>query len=181
MAPWACPSALGQGAKAPEERSRPSRPHEHGLRRSRGPLRHGRALVHGKRPLNVARDPGAPRSTIKEIVNKTGYDTKDLRKFFERGARAHGVRGLRVGVVPSPNRSRGCATVGGKDVVMSLAPPSKFSAPKLARLYEHELLHVQGKEHEDMADRDLWSKGKAPKWALGLKLTYKRRGESILP
>jgi hypothetical protein len=91
------------------------------------------------------------------------------------------ARGLRIAVVTSPNRSRGCADVGGNRVVMQVAPPSKFSKKKLARLFEHELLHTKGLEHSDMNHDQLWSGSSEPEWSKGSKLRYRKRGQSILP
>jgi hypothetical protein len=66
-------------------------------------------------------------------------------------------------------------------MVLQIAPPSRFSWRKLARIFEHEMQHARGKEHEDMTERDYWSKGKAPAWAKGSKLSYRGRAPSLLP
>jgi len=70
--------------------------------------------------------------------------------------------------------------VGGKDVVIQIAPPSRFSKRKLARIYEHELRHIEGLEHEEMTEKDLWSEGPEPEWSRGMKVRRrKRRGDEI--
>ena len=56
---------------------------------------------------------------------------------------------------------------------MQIAYPSKFSKRKLARLYEHEVAHTKGLEHEQMSEETYWSKGGEPKWARDVKLRYK--------
>ena len=66
-------------------------------------------------------------------------------------------------------------------MVIAVASPSRMSKKKLARIFEHELLHVKGKTHEDMTRRQYWSVGDEPAWARGSrKLRHVRRGESIL-
>ena len=129
----------------------------------------------------VARDPNRSRS-LARCINKTGYDTREACAYFAAGARANGARDIELGLVPSPNRSRGCAEVGGKRVIVAIAPPSKFSKKKLARIFEHELRHISGQEHEDMTEEDYWSKGSEPEWSKKQKAPrWKQRGESILP
>lgn len=80
---------------------------------------------------------------------------------------------MQITAVTSPGRTRGCSEVGGTKMVVQIAPPSKFSHRKLARIYEHELQHSLGKEHEAMTDRQYWSKGGDPNWAVGARLRYK--------
>jgi hypothetical protein len=86
---------------------------------------------------------------------------------------------LEVVVTPTPQRTRGCAVVGGKKMVLAVAPPSRFSKAKLARIIKHELLHARGKEHEEMAEDELWSSGPEPAWAKGKQVRYRGRGESV--
>lgn len=92
-----------------------------------------------------------------------------------------GARNLEVAVVPTPNRSRGCATIKGRRVVMALAPPSKFSKTKLARLFEHEVLHTDGLEHDDMTEEERYStRTRRPYWA-EVPIHYRHKGDPILP
>lgn len=65
--------------------------------------------------------------------------------------------------------------------MMAIASPSRFSKKKLARLFEHELAHIRGKEHADMSEGVYWSKGDEPEWARGKRVEWKRKGESVLP
>ena len=114
------------------------------------------------------------------LENFSGYDSGDLLELFERGRVAENAPcQLEVQVTPTPNRTRGCATVGGKKVVVAVAPPSRFSKAKLARIYRHELRHIAGQEHEDMTERDLWSSGPEPEWSRGVSIRYRQRGESV--
>lgn len=132
------------------------------------------------KPIEV-RAPGV-RFTLD---NRTGWNTKDLARFFARGLRALGARQKRrIIVVPSPIRSRGCAEIGesfgkrlreGEAIVISLASPAKFSLRRLARLFEHEVTHTMGFEHGQMSERVLWSEGGIPSWAKGIPLRYRRR------
>ncbi len=111
------------------------------------------------------------------LINRSGYDDEDLRRFVRRGLSACGVRGaVECTCVASPIRSRGCAEVGGKRMVLAIAAPSRTSKKeflrRLARLFEHEAAHLRGLEHHKM-DRDLlYSRGPTPDWARGTKLRY---------
>lgn len=67
------------------------------------------------------------------------------------------------------------------DIVIALAPPSHFSMRRLTRLFEHEVTHTQGYEHEEMKPQVLWSLGKTPHWADGLKIRYRGRAPSQMP
>ena len=78
-------------------------------------------------------------------------------------------------MVPSPIRSRGCAEVGGRRMVIALASPSRFSLRRLARLFEHEAAHLKGVEHSKMSERLLYSLGPTPRWAEGCTFRYRRR------
>jgi hypothetical protein len=116
------------------------------------------------------------------LENRSGYDTSDLRAFFRRAfeaivPRSHPLRrrGVEVAVVASPIRSRGCAEVGGKRMVIALASPSHYSLRRLARLVEHEAHHLLGKQHEDMTEQIRYSEGPVPSWAVGSRLRYRRR------
>lgn len=117
--------------------------------------------------------------------------TSDLRTFFEKGLRALGVRQpKRIIVVAAPARSRGCAEVGARDfvgrrvegraVVIAIAPPSRFRLRRLARLFEHEIGHTSGLEHEAMDERMLWSLGGVPAWAKGSVIRYRGRAPDQL-
>jgi len=116
-----------------------------------------------------------------------------------KGLRALGVRQpKRIIVVASPIRSRGCAEVGevrvsnkglgaprsghqtreGEAIVISIASPSHFSLRRLAKLFEHEVGHTHGLEHEEMQHDMLWSLGPTPRWAEGAVIRYRRRAPS---
>lgn len=121
------------------------------------------------------------------VQNRSGYDTRDLREFFSRGLRALHVRTCRkIIVVAAPARSRGCAEVGikrgkhGVVIVIAIAPPSRFSVRRLSRLFEHEVAHTLGKDHEDMSHDLLWSLGATPRWARGLNIRYRCRAPNQL-
>lgn len=126
------------------------------------------------------------------LENHSGYDTGDLARFFQVAFRVLGVRrDKRVIVVASPVRTRGCASVSkdvrGATIVIAIAPPSRFSMAKLARIVEHEIAHAKGAEHSDMIagraggrsprdwDRLHYSEGPLPWWARGLKIRYRKR------
>jgi hypothetical protein len=109
-----------------------------------------------------------------KLWNASGYDTRDLYRFFMAGLRAMGIperriRSLRVAVTSAPKRSRGCADVGGTRVSIAIAPPSysphREFIRRLARLWEHEVAHSMGFDHDDMPERLLYSNGKTPRWA----------------
>lgn len=113
-----------------------------------------------------------PRRSI-VLENNSGYDSRDLLRVITRAAHVMGVRKrVRVVVTASPIRSRGCATVGGDEVVFAIAPPSKFTMRRFARLAEHEFAHIKGIEHEQMGERLLYSEGALPLWAKGLRIRY---------
>jgi len=122
------------------------------------------------------------------LTNRSGYDTEDLRAFFARGLSAMRVRTFRhILVVAAPQRSRGCAEVGhrgtrrdGRVIVIAIAPPSRFSIRRLARLFVHEASHTLGAEHEDMPDHVLYSLGATPRWAYGLRIRYRGRAPNQL-
>ena len=79
---------------------------------------------------------------------------------------------LELVVTTNPNRTRGCAEVGGTAIVIAVAPPSKFSQRKLARIFEHELTHILGLDHHEMPEPVLWSRGGTPEWARDLPLRW---------
>lgn len=124
------------------------------------------------------------------LVNHSGYDTGDLYRFCYRGCVALGVprerlRTLVIVVLAAPQRSRGCATIAGADVVIVMAPPSysRSSAGfvrRASRLLEHELGHHAGMEHRDMDERRLYSLGPVPAWARDLKIRYRGRAPNQL-
>ena len=125
------------------------------------------------------------------LINNTDYDTDDLRRFCISGLRAL-VRQSKQNVpktivfVAAPQRSRGCAKVGtggktGRDVVIALAPPNRFSLRRLARLFQHEVTHTQGYEHKDMPNDVLWSLGPVPEWAEGAVIRYHGRAPNQIP
>jgi hypothetical protein len=97
-----------------------------------------------------------------------------------------------VTIVSSPIYSRGCANVGKSTrrrdeesrIVIAIAQPARLAAPggmrRLARVVEHELLHTQGLDHEDMSEKDLYSLGPLPEWAYGKRLRYEGRARNQL-
>lgn len=121
---------------------------------------------------------GRPKPCIVHFENRnTAYTSSSLRAFFEAGCAYHGVHNVKLVCVPSPGRTRGCATIepGVNEVVIQIASPSRLSLKKLARLFEHELLHTRGMVHEQMSEEDYWSQGPEPFWARGRSLTLKKR------
>lgn len=133
------------------------------------------------------------------LENRTGYDTADLRRFFEKGLLATGTRGrngdLRIVVSASPIRSRGCAEVGemkcdakgrcakanGARMIIAIAAPWRFSLRRLARLFEHECAHIRGIEHEEMSRDVLLSLGPTPDWAKDSTFKYYGAAPPQLP
>lgn len=111
------------------------------------------------------------------LENRSRYATEDLRRFLLRGMRACRIRHLDVIVVPSPIRSRGCADVGGRRMVIAIAAPSRLTMRRLARLFEHEAAHIRGMEHEGMPRDLLYSLGDVPRWARNLKIRYRGSAE----
>lgn len=117
-----------------------------------------------------------------ELHNRSGYNSDDLRHFFERGLRAMRVprsKKLQVTVVASPVRSRGCAEVGGNRMVIAIASPSHFSIRRLARLFEHEVSHTLGMQHSEMPEKLLYSLGSTPDWAK-VRIRYSKRAPNQL-
>lgn len=126
------------------------------------------------------------------VVNRSGYDTRDLERFFTRALRAAGVdKPVTITVVPSPIYSRGCAEVGGSRAKIAIAAPSHSSLKefrrRLARLLLHEAEHLKGAEHEDMcgsrycprSGRDLlYSTGATPSWARDLPIRFRGRARA---
>jgi hypothetical protein len=119
------------------------------------------------------------------LTNASGYNTEDLKRFFNAGLDAFGVGWRDITVVAAPQRSRGCANIGkrgrpGRNIVIAIAPPSRFTMKRLCRLLEHEMAHTLGVEHEDMPARLLWSRGNVPRWAKGLRIRYEGRAPDQL-
>ncbi len=118
------------------------------------------------------------------LENRTGYDTSDLRKIVLRGMRAYGVPSLDVLFVTAPSRHKGCADVGygqGGRAVFALAPPSRFSMSRFAKLFRHEAFHRKGYRHADMRPDLLYSTGPTPRWIQGAKLRYRGRAPDQMP
>lgn len=116
------------------------------------------------------------------LINRSGYDTEDLRRFVAKGLATVGIREpKRVLIVAAPQRSRGCAEIGclsgreGRTLVLAIAPPSHYSLRRLSRLFVHEAAHLLGLEHEDMSRNLLYSLGPVPRWAQGTRIRYHGR------
>ena len=129
------------------------------------------------------------------LVNRSGYDTADLKAFMTKAFKAYRVdpRGIEVIVVSAPKRSRGCASVGattcsggrcrtsqGRRIVLATAPPSYNPTyaswlRRFSQLVRHECAHLRGLEHEDMAHDLLYSLGPTPPWARDAKIRYRGR------
>lgn len=109
------------------------------------------------------------------LENRSGYATDDLYRFVLLGLKATRtpMRGLRVVFVASPIRSRGCATVAGRRMVIAIASPANYSLRRLARLIEHEAAHLRGIEHGQMDRKMLYSLGPVPEWAKGMRIRYR--------
>lgn len=121
------------------------------------------------------------------LENRSGYDTDDLARFFLRGLRATGTRveGLRIVVVAAPQRSRGCAAVGGRDMIIAIAAPWQCRRTdcvrRLSRMFVHECAHIRGIDHKQMPRELLYSLGPTPDWAKGTKIRYRGRAPDQLP
>jgi hypothetical protein len=121
------------------------------------------------------------------VDNRTGYDTADLERFFAKGLWAMGCkRDKFIKVLPTNGDSRGIAYVGrchtaqrgaceARSIVLMLPAPERLSVRRLARLFEHEVLHTLGKSHEQMTKAEYWSQGGVPGWARGMKVRWNRR------
>ncbi len=119
------------------------------------------------------------------VWNRTGYDTRDLVSWTRAAFQVCRIRkAKRIIFTSSPIRSRGCAETTpdrcGSVLSVAVASPSRFTKAKFARLLEHECMHLQGLEHEDMGRKNdnghlLYSDGPLPAWARRLSLTYRRR------
>lgn len=112
------------------------------------------------------------------LENHSGYDSRDLRRFFSRGLTAMRIQSrkrFKITVTASPIRSRGCAEVNGTDISIAIGAPNRLRIKRLARLFEHEVAHSIGLEHNEMPHHVLYSLGKTPHWARGITLRYKHR------
>jgi len=120
------------------------------------------------------------------VINKTGYDTGDLTRFFAKGLWALGCRKSKIiKVLPTRGDSRGIAYVGvcknqqrgtceAKSMVFMLPTPEKLTIRRLSRLFEHEVLHTLGKTHEQMSEEVYWSsQPTTPGWARGAIIRYR--------
>jgi predicted GNAT family acetyltransferase len=120
------------------------------------------------------------------VINKTGYDTSDLSRFFARGLWAMGCRKDKIiRVLPTRGDSRGVANVGmcrhnergeceRKGLVLFLPPPEQLTIRRLSRLFEHEVRHTKGETHEEMSEAVYWSsQPTVPVWARGMTIRYR--------
>jgi hypothetical protein len=136
-----------------------------------------------------------------KFTNLSGYDTRDLRDFFEEALDRFRVptRQLELIATAAPKRSRGCAEVGkiecsrtrcrlvpGNRMVIAIGPPSyyHYEFPRFMRrlqhLTRHEGAHIIGYEHEDMDHRLLHSLGPVSPWALRHEIRYRGRAPNQL-
>lgn len=106
------------------------------------------------------------------VINHSVYRTEDLKRFFHAGLKALGAKaGTEITVLPSDRGyTHGIAEVGGKRITLGIAPPSRHSMRKLARIFEHEVFHTLGVRHRSMTYREYWSLGGVPHWAKGLNV-----------
>lgn len=125
-----------------------------------------------------------------QLINNTGYNTSDLGRFVTAGLKALGAQGSKtIAFVSAPQRSRGCAEVGSSkkqsgeedQVVIALSPPHRFSMRRLARLFQHEIMHSRGFSHDEMNDNELMSLGPLPDWARNLRIRYEGRAPNQMP
>lgn len=136
--------------------------------------------------LSVVRLRASSRGPAVEVRNVSGYDTRDLAAFVQAGLGQAGVRRPKVVVVSaSPIYTRGCAEikpdVPGAVLSLAIASPSRFRLAKLARIVDHEALHLLGRDHGEMPERRLYtSDGYVPKWARGFRLRYLGRAPTQL-
>jgi hypothetical protein len=108
------------------------------------------------------------------IDNRTSYRDEDVRKFVQAGLRAYGAPpNTEVTVRAAPGRTRGCAILGGRRMVLALARPSKWSLRKATLIFRHEVAHLRGADHHEMSPDIYWSRGPVPAWARGKKLRRK--------
>ena len=116
------------------------------------------------------------------LENRSGYHDEDLGRLFSRGLRACGIRkDVTIVVVAAPQRSRGCAVVGGARMTIAIAAPWRFDLRRLACMFRHECEHLKGVEHEQMPHDMLYSLGDTPEWAIGTRLRYRGRAPRQLP
>lgn len=121
------------------------------------------------------------RGPAVEIRNYSGYETRDLAAFVQAGLGQAGVKRPKVVVVTaSPIYTRGCAQISpdrpGAVLSLAIAAPSRFRLAKLARIVDHEALHLLGKDHGEMVESRLFtSDSLVPKWARGMKVRYVTR------
>lgn len=103
-------------------------------------------------------------------------DTRDITRFVRAGVRAYGgPSDLHVLVRHHPERTRGCANLYGRSVVLALGPRAHVTPAKVALILRHELAHIHGIDHDHMRPMLLYSEGPCPPWARRLPLRLKRR------
>jgi hypothetical protein len=134
----------------------------------------------------LVRLPASPRGPAVELRNYSGYDAHDLAAFVQAGLGQAGVRRPKVVVVTaSPIYTRGCAQIQpdrpGAVLSLAIAAPSRFRLAKLARIVDHEALHLVGRDHGDMPEGRLYtSEAAVPRWARGLRVRYLGRAPDQL-
>lgn len=115
------------------------------------------------------------------LINKTAYDTKDLRKFIAACIRHMGSSpDTEITVVYRRGTSdfvTGWATYTGFKMRLRLPKPGKLRLIDLAYVLEHEVSHNLGVRHSEMS-RECFnchpsSTDQLPTWAVGLNIAVK--------
>jgi len=122
-------------------------------------------------------------------MNTTAYDQRDLERLFAKGLWALGCRKHKlIKVLRTSGDSHGEAVVGrcsakGRGgceaslIILRLPPPHRMTFRRLTRLFEHEVLHSIGKDHDQMTRKEYWSLGPVPSWAKGSWVHYHGHGQ----
>ncbi len=116
-----------------------------------------------------------------KVVNKTGYDTGALRKFFRAGLKDIGAElDKKITVVYSHGTRHGgwayypCGDqLQGRTIRLTIPKdPANLDLKELALTFEHEAYHTLGLRHADMDEETKLCKGPKPAWAEGLEIPF---------